>query len=479
MSHMSNRSDDVERILHYAEKRGFDYIESRYHSLDVQNFSVLNGVTTNVNFSLSSGFSVRVAKDNMLYFFSSPDEQKLKESLNYFHPIDAKPWTPSIEKNENLYKGNYEVAQKIPLDMISLEEKIRYMKGVTKEITDIKISSKIVSFEIDYIESMEVKDIVTSDGSKVHGKVPRVWNIYSIVMKNGDRSINSFADELGSSGGYEVVNSWNLSEYLSGKVKSFDEILSKGISPSTSTQDIVLSGQIAGIIAHESAGHPFEADRILGREGAQAGMSYLTGRDLSSDRSFGSEVVNVVDDPTLPYSMGFFLSDDEGITARRKFLIKNGMIDELLQSRITSAKFNVRSNGSVRASDFTGEPLIRMSNTFFLPSSIKFEEMIEDIDDGIFMKSFMEWNIDDLRWSQRYVGLEAYEIKKGELGSPILFPVIESNTNKIYNSIVAVDNTLSFYAGMCGKGEPSQGVPVWMGGPDLKLKGIKVKKLGD
>ena len=28
-----------------------------------------------------------------------------------------------------------------------------------------------------------------------------------------------------------------------------------------------------------------------------------------------------------------------------------------------------------------------------------------------YMRSYMEWNIDDIRWGQRYVGLEAYLIE--------------------------------------------------------------------
>ncbi len=476
---MLDKRDDVLQLLKYAQEKGFNYVEARYHSLFMQNFSILNGVTTNVSVSDSTGFSLRVVKDDRLYFFSAPDVGKLKEQLSYFHPIGAEPWTHGIQENEDLFQGEYRVHQKTPLSMMSLEEKIRYMKGVIKDVTDIKVLSKLISIELDYIEAMETKEVMTSDGASVHAEVPRVWNMYSIVMRNGDRSINTFSDELGSSGGYETVNSWNLSEYLATKVRSFDEILNKGKSPPTKSKDIVLSGQIAGIIAHESAGHPFEADRVLGREGAQAGLSYLSGRDINSNKEFGSEVVNVVDDPTLPFSMGFFLADDEGIKARRKYLIKDGKITELLQSRFTASKFATKSNGSVRASDYTAEPIIRMSNTFFLPSTMDFTEIIEDIKEGIYMKSFMEWNIDDTRWSQRYVGLEAYEIKNGEMGGPVLHPVFEANTGQIYKSIVQVDNTLSFYAGMCGKGEPSQGVPVWMGGPNLRLSGISVKNMGD
>jgi TldD protein len=38
----------------------------------------------------------------------------------------------------------------------------------------------------------------------------------------------------------------------------------------------------------------------------------------------------------------------------------------------------------------------------------------------------------------------------------------------------AAGKELRFYPGMCGKGEPSQGVPVWFGGPDVRLRSVKL-----
>lgn len=90
----------------------------------------------------------------------------------------------------------------------------------------------------------------------------------------------------------------------------------------------------------------------------------------------------------------------------------------------------------------------------------------------------MEWNIDDLRIGQRYIGLEAYEIKNGEIKDPLLFPVIEGTTFEFLSSIDAIDNTLKFYYGTCGKGDPDQGIPVWMGGPNMRLRNVSVKVRG-
>jgi len=237
--------------------------------------------------------------------------------------------------------------------------------------------------------------------------------------------------------------------------------------------DVILAPELVGIIVHESCGHPLEADRILGREAAQAGESYA--KIDSIGKKIGSEKVNIVDDPTVKGSYGFYLFDDEGVKARRKFLIKNGIINEFLLNRETALLLKTKSNGSARAMNFAREPIIRMSNTFMLPGDYSLDEMIEDAKKGIFVKSFTEWNIDDVRWNEKYVGFEAYGIENGEIKDFVRRPVIETTTEELYSKVDACSKDLQFVAGTCGKGEPMQGVPVWMGGPYIRIRGLRVK----
>jgi Predicted Zn-dependent proteases and their inactivated homologs len=65
-------------------------------------------------------------------------------------------------------------------------------------------------------------------------------------------------------------------------------------------------------------------------------------------------------------------------------------------------------------------------------------------------------------------------IRNGELAEPVRDPILEITTQGFYSSIVGVDKNLAFYPGTCGKGEPSQGVPVWFGGPNVRLKKISL-----
>ena len=204
----------------------------------------------------------------------------------------------------------------------------------------------------------------------------------------------------------------------------------------------------------------------------RAGESYIEPKLLGT--RIGSECVTIVDDSTIPGSFGYQPYDDEGVEGRERRLIDSGIINELLHNRETAAIFGVESNGAARAAGYDYEPIIRMSNTYMKPGDHSFEELIEDVRDGVYVRSYQEWNIDDRRWNQRYVGVEAYRIVNGELREPVRNPVIELTTKSLFSSVDAVGKDLEFSAGYCGKGDPMQGIPVWFGGPHIRLRDVRL-----
>jgi len=276
---------------------------------------------------------------------------------------------------------------------------------------------------------------------------------------------------LGESRGWEAVERWDITNLMKSEAETLSRILLEAESPPKGVMDVVLGPEVIGLVSHESSGHPGEADRILGREAAQAGETYLKADSIGL--RVGSEAVNVVDDPTIMGSFGFYLYDEEGVEARKRILIKEGVINEFLHNRETAFKFGVESNGSSRANAYNREPIVRMANTYLEPGDYKREELIEDIKEGIYIKSFMEWNIDDRRFNQRYVGLEAYKIEKGELKGMVKNPILEVTTIGLWSAVDAVGRDLEFQAAYCGKGDPMQGIPVWTGGPHVRLRNIR------
>ena len=245
-----------------------------------------------------------------------------------------------------------------------------------------------------------------------------------------------------------------------------------GVKAPQGNVDVVLAPEVTGIAVHESGGHPYEADRIFGREAAQAGESFI--KENMIGHKIANEQVTLVDDPTLKGSYGFFDYDDEGVKAKRKYMVKDGRITEFMHDRTSAAKMDLSSNGSARATRFSFEPLVRMSNTFLLPGKYSEDEIIKDVKKGVYFKNFMEWNIDDKRYQQKYVGNEAYLIENGEITVPVRNPALEITTPALWSSIDAVGKNSAMFAGTCGKGEPMQGIPVWMGGPSVRLRNVRI-----
>ncbi|HID08811.1 TPA: TldD/PmbA family protein, partial [Candidatus Micrarchaeota archaeon] len=311
-----------------------------------------------------------------------------------------------------------------------------------------------------------------SEASSVRSLVPRTSFRLFVTAFSQQRGTAQRFLHLGAAKGWEAVSEWDVVNTSSKEARTLAKVVAEAVSIPSAKMDVVVGPEVAGIIAHESIGHPFEADRILGREAAQAGESYMT-RDYVG-KKIGSEEDYVSDDPTIPGSFGFYLYDDEGVKARKRTLVEAGVVKEFLHNRETAAELGVESNGSARSMGYAYEPIIRMANTYFEPGDYSFEELIEDVGFGVFINNFMEWNIDDRRVNQRYVGLEAYLIENGELTKLVRNPVIEVTTFDLHKSLDARGRDLKMFAAICGKGDPAQGAPVFVGGPSLRFRGLFV-----
>jgi len=471
--------DLVEYAVKLAGELGASYSEARYHGINGFDIYTRNGNIIGSGTSSRVGIAVRVVVNGALGFASTPEltresvrriVEKAVSQARSFSRLVKNPLKPDESR---LGRAKYSVAPRKPFDALSLEEKTGYLVELWEAVQGSTREARIPVLTVRYSEWVEEKIIVNSDGGYVESSIPRITMFYNMVVSSPVKGSIQRWEQLGGSGGLELLDNWRLSEKLPSEAAKYEEILFKAVPPPQDPVDVIVGSEIVGLIVHESCGHPSEADRIMGREAAQAGKSFIKPGMLGE--RIGNEYATVIDDPTIPGSYGFYLYDDETVPARARYLYKEGLINEHLQNRFTAPFYNTLSNGAARAMDYTSEPIIRMANTYLKPGDMSFEELLESVRRGVYIKSYMEWNIDDERWSQRYVGLEAYLIENGELKEYVRNPVLEVTTRSFYSSIDGVDRNLEFYAGTCGKGEPSQGVPVWFGGPNVKLKNIRLR----
>ncbi len=471
------------KAIDTALSKGATYAEARYHEINEFGIIVRNGGVIGVGGGLSKGIAIRVLYKGVLAFAATTDLstegvlRAVDEALSRARALSYTPLgkTP-VERLSpaKIGRARYSNVVKKPLDSMDIDEKLRLLKELHASAKEGVKECKLATTAIEYTEQVERKIVVNSDGGYVDSEITRVATQCNLVLAHPQKGTANRFFGLGASSGLEVLKEWDLHARFREEAQALDNVLSRGIEPPKEPVPVVIGSEVVGLIVHESCGHPMEADRVWGREAAQAGESFVKTRGVKLGDRIGNELATVIDDPTIPNSFGFYLYDDECVTARPRYIYLKGVLNEFLHNRWSASIFNTESNAAARAKDFSSEPIPRMSTTYLEPGNQKFEELLEGIKLGVFVKSYMEWNIDDERWSQRYVGLEAYLIRNGELSEPVRNPVLEFTTPQFYSLIEAKDRDLKFYAAFCGKGEPGQAIPVWMGGPNVRLKSLFV-----
>lgn len=469
--------DIVDFALECARGKKVEYAEVRALSQVQDGVMLRNGVVEAYVSAVDSGFCVRVIADGGIGFASTnkwtKGEAEAVVNMAHKYAKSAKRKDKLVFSKKKGVKTKWTVEQKKKIENVSPEERISTLAEVNKALVSskVKIPATMTSCQINLI----TKYFVNSEGSRISSFVPKIGAFMFITVAEQGKMEQAY-NQFGYSGGWEAFNVWKMPEKMVHTAKVLKDVITKAKTVKPGNMDLVCGPEVAGIAAHESCGHPMEADRILGREMSQAGRSFIyKGGPFWIGKKIGSKAVTVVDDPTVAHSYGYYEYDDEGVKARRRFLYKEGLINEFLQNRESAAKMGVESNGSSRSTNYDREAIVRMANTFVLPGEMTEDELIKDVKYGVFMKSFTEWNIDDKRFNQRYVGREAYLIEKGELTSPVARPVIETTTQKFWTAVDAVSKKVEYEAATCGKGDPSQGIPVYTGGPCLRLKEVYVK----
>jgi TldD protein len=471
-----------------SEGRSCDYAEVRLESNIIETISLFNGKLhignlpmelTSDAFAHKMGINIRLLVNGGLGMASTNilTKQSIEENVLQAYKTAKRSGSrrkePIKMSEDNVYEVNWQSNYKVNSIDIPLEERIEFLQDFLSIFKD--------KYPIEFIHILvlmcEQRDtyFITNEGTKITSHVPRLAFIPIIIGVVSGGKNEQFTTTYATTSGWDELQSWNLREKLTDKVKLLSKIVTEAKKPPTGELDLILGPDVAGIIAHENCGHPHEADRILGREGAQAGESYL--REHEIGYKIGNDCVNVCDDPTISGSYGFYLYDDEGVKARRRDLIKDGIFNEMLQNRESAASFGIKSNAAARSVAYDREPLIRMANTFFAAGDFGLDEMIEDIKKGILMNSFTEWNIDDKRLQSKYVGQEAYLIENGEITNTLVIkPSLEISSPGLFKSIDAQgkEGTFEWQGASCGKSEPGQGCPVWTGGPYIRLRNIRL-----
>jgi TldD protein len=317
-------------------------------------------------------------------------------------------------------------------------------------------------------EGTEVEQILTECGAGMD----------CAAARDGVFQLRSYPSaHIGSScqSGWEYVDGLRLVEEAPRVAEQAAALVRADPCPSGVT-DVVLDGDQVALQVHESVGHPTELDRVYGPEASYAGTSFLKPHDLGSLK-YGSEHMNITADPTTSGGLGSFAFDDEGVAAEPTPVVEQGRLTGFLTSRETAARIGAGSGGSMRADGWNRMPLVRMTNLHIEPGEGTLDDLLADVDDGVYMETNRSWSIDDKRLNFQFGTQIAWEIKRGKLGRMLRDATYTGITPEFWGSLDAVagqDSWKLYGLTNCGKGQPGQSAHVSHGAAPARFRKVQV-----
>ena len=330
-------------------------------------------------------------------------------------------------------------------------------KELLDNYNDIMLSSpKIQSTRINYRDMKRRTTFANSEGSYIEqAKTDLTARLTAIARE--DSEIQQAGLSLGSNGEFFAME--GLHEQAREIARRAAALLS---APQVKGGEytVILDPILAGVFAHEAFGHLSESDHVYQNESLRQIMTL--------GKRFGAKHLNIIDDPTMPNLRGSYKYDDEGTLAGKTYLIREGILEGRLHSRETAAKMGERATGNARAINYLFSPIVRMSNTFIEPGSASFEEMIGDIEEGVYVKDWYGGTT-SLEMFTFSAG-EAYMIRRGRLAELLRPVVLTGNVFTTLQNIDAIGNDLEMnQGGGCGKGGQYP-LPVSDGSPHIRIR---------
>ncbi len=298
-----------------------------------------------------------------------------------------------------------------------------------------------------------------------------------------------------ASGGFETMGSlappagrgW---EYLTGQGWDFDDELArlpellaekvKAPSVAAGAYDLVIDPTNLWLTIHESVGHATEYDRAIGYEAAYAGTSFATPDQLGTLR-YGSELMHVTGDRTVPHGLATIGYDDDGVATAEWDLVRDGVLVGYQLDRTFAPRLGLeRSNGCAFADSPHHVPIQRMANVSLRPDPVRdtsADELISGVDRGIYVVGDKSWSIDMQRYNFQFTGQRFYRIEGGELAGQLRDVAYQATTTDFWGSMDAVGgpSTWQLQGAMnCGKAQPGQVAAVSHGCPAARFRGVNV-----
>ncbi len=435
-----------------------DYCEIRLEESDSARLTYRGRTLDDINMTSGKGGAVRACVNGSWGFASFNDIADLKSRVK--DATDQARSLVSGNKDESTMLAEVEphvdivepVIVKDPRE-ITLQEKT----NLADHYNDIVwTQSGIVSSDIIYGDNSRKVAFGNSDGTYVEQEVIHVICRISAQARDGS-DVQQAGFSIGALGDYGVFE--DLDDQVEEAAKRAVGLLKA--EPLTGGQrTVILDPVLAGVFVHEAFGHLSEADNVYENDKLKE-LMYM-------GRKFGGKHLNFTDGAAQPGMRGSYKYDDEGTPAALTPLVRDGILVGRLHSRETAAKTDEAPTGNARAISYRFPPIVRMTNTFIENGEATFDDLLEGVEDGVYVKNWYGGMTQHEMFT--FSSGEAYMIRNGQVQEAVRPVMLSGNLFETLENVDAVANDRGFnQGGGCGKGGQMP-LPVGTGSPHIRIR---------
>jgi TldD protein len=477
----------ADAALSRAGQLGAEHADLRVERIVGQDLVLRDGQVSTVNDTITLGLAVRVIVDGTWGFASTPElsadaaADTAGRAVRVARTLRAVNTEPVVRADEPVYpEASWVSEYEIDPFAVPTQDKIELLADWSRRL--------LAADGVDHAEATcpqvkENKFYADLAGTRAIQQRVRVEPRFAATAV--DRAAGTFetmrtlAPPLGRGWEYALGTGWDFDAELAGVPELLAE---KMAAPSVEPgrYDLVIDPTNLWLTIHESVGHATEYDRAIGYEAAYAGTSFATPDRLGTLR-YGSELMHVTGDRTVPHGLATIGFDDDGVATTEWDLVRDGVLAGYQLDRAFAPRLGLeRSNGCAFADSPHHVPIQRMANVSLQPDPVRdttVEELIGGVDDGIYVVGDKSWSIDMQRYNFQFTGQRFYRIRGGRLTGQLRDVAYQATTTEFWGSLRGLGGRSSWLlsgALNCGKAQPGQIAAVSHGCPPALFEQVTV-----
>ena len=452
----------IDQTLARAMSRGGQWGELFFEHARRGSVSLLDGKVSQAYASVELGVGIRCVVDDQVGYaysesFLPEDMLAAADAAAAIAPgVNA---TKISERKQLQLKRYYD--QDIDWDALEVARAVALLQNIDKK-TRAK-DDEIVQVTVGLTWNQRAIMINTSDGVNASDNQPYFSLRLNIVMKHGDETQSNGANTAALDS-FDALTDAKIDALIDEAVAD-TKILFQSVKPKGGELPVVLGAGASGILLHEAIGHGLEAD--FNRKEQSIFATKL-------NQKVASPEVTIYDSGCFDNSRGALDVDDEGTIGQHTVLVQNGILTSYLHDKISARHYGVAPTGNGRRESYKFYPVPRMRVTCMDNGSHDFEELIKDVEYGVYCRKFMNGQVLIGAGDYTFYVKNGFLIENGKLTAPIKDVNIIGNGPDTLSKITMVGNDFVRHDGGWTCGKAGQSVPVSLGMPSVRVSSITV-----